>query len=193
MLWNPTCRRSKIAISGSFIVLILHAALQNWLYFPRFFGVSNAYSGLMTSVIMEAMLVWTLYWSLWGWSQIALRRASAERFRGAFWPAVFPPSLGLGIFVYEYCTRDLRLLTLSPTTGLFYAVLLDPMFPAIFGLLFGVLLYFQCKLWSQKKAPMLSECVSCGYNLTGNVSGKCPECGIQIPNTKREIQRKNFR
>jgi hypothetical protein len=24
-------------------------------------------------------------------------------------------------------------------------------------------------------------CVSCGYNLTGNLSGKCPECGQPIP------------
>jgi hypothetical protein len=23
-------------------------------------------------------------------------------------------------------------------------------------------------------------CTSCGYNLTGNVSGICPECGMQI-------------
>jgi hypothetical protein len=23
-------------------------------------------------------------------------------------------------------------------------------------------------------------CVSCGYNLTGNVSGRCPECGEPI-------------
>lgn len=24
-------------------------------------------------------------------------------------------------------------------------------------------------------------CRSCGYNLTGNVSGRCPECGQEIP------------
>ena len=27
------------------------------------------------------------------------------------------------------------------------------------------------------------HCVVCGYNLTGNVSGKCPECGTVIPIT----------
>jgi hypothetical protein len=26
-----------------------------------------------------------------------------------------------------------------------------------------------------------AHCLSCGYNLTGNVSGVCPECGAQIP------------
>jgi hypothetical protein len=24
------------------------------------------------------------------------------------------------------------------------------------------------------------SCVACGYNLTGNVSGVCPECGAEI-------------
>lgn len=24
-------------------------------------------------------------------------------------------------------------------------------------------------------------CQDCGYNLTGNVSGKCPECGLVVP------------
>jgi len=24
-------------------------------------------------------------------------------------------------------------------------------------------------------------CRSCGYNLTGNISGRCPECGIEVP------------
>jgi len=25
------------------------------------------------------------------------------------------------------------------------------------------------------------HCRNCGYNLTGNVSGRCPECGLTIP------------
>jgi hypothetical protein len=24
-------------------------------------------------------------------------------------------------------------------------------------------------------------CIACGYDLTGNVSGKCPECGVAVP------------
>ena len=24
-------------------------------------------------------------------------------------------------------------------------------------------------------------CQDCGYNLTGNVSGRCPECGLRVP------------
>jgi len=30
-----------------------------------------------------------------------------------------------------------------------------------------------------------SECPKCGYNLTGNVSGRCPECGAEAEATKQ--------
>jgi hypothetical protein len=29
-------------------------------------------------------------------------------------------------------------------------------------------------------------CVRCGYNLTGNVSGRCPECGDPLPEKERD-------
>jgi rubrerythrin len=28
--------------------------------------------------------------------------------------------------------------------------------------------------------PGTSHCTNCGYNLTGNTSGKCPECGSRV-------------
>lgn len=31
--------------------------------------------------------------------------------------------------------------------------------------------------WFQRK-PKAGHCISCGYNLTGNTSGRCPECGM---------------
>lgn len=33
--------------------------------------------------------------------------------------------------------------------------------------------------WSDRPTP--GHCRKCGYNLTGNVSGVCPECGTPIP------------
>lgn len=30
--------------------------------------------------------------------------------------------------------------------------------------------------------PRINVCHTCGYDLTGNVSGRCPECGLEIPN-----------
>jgi predicted amidophosphoribosyltransferase len=31
------------------------------------------------------------------------------------------------------------------------------------------------------KRTDVPECASCGYNLTGNQSGICPECGTRVP------------
>ena len=36
--------------------------------------------------------------------------------------------------------------------------------------------------WRDRLMPRPTECCQeCGYNLTGNVSGRCPECGNPVP------------
>ena len=35
-------------------------------------------------------------------------------------------------------------------------------------------------LWYRDRRPPKGHCQSCGYDLTGNVSGICPECGASI-------------
>ncbi len=39
-------------------------------------------------------------------------------------------------------------------------------------------------LWRRDRRPPANHCQSCGYNLTGNVSGVCPECGTERLTTK---------
>ncbi len=46
-----------------------------------------------------------------------------------------------------------------------------------------VFAYFWCRryvAWCNRHIPPAPRCVECGYNLTGNVSGVCPECGERI-------------
>jgi len=38
--------------------------------------------------------------------------------------------------------------------------------------------------WRAPTAP--GACATCGYNLTGNVSGRCPECGTPVPSSDVE-------
>ena len=35
-------------------------------------------------------------------------------------------------------------------------------------------------LWQRRRTPPDGHCYVCGYNLTGNVSGVCPECGAEV-------------
>ena len=45
------------------------------------------------------------------------------------------------------------------------------------GLIFGI--FLAIRLLDEPKADA-NSCEECGYNLTGNVSGRCPECGTEI-------------
>ncbi len=50
-------------------------------------------------------------------------------------------------------------------------------------LLLGAALYFQARRRFARK----DCCVICGYNLTGNVSGRCPECGTPQSDATSEL------
>ncbi|MBN1511055.1 MAG: hypothetical protein JXB13_03495 [Phycisphaerae bacterium] len=47
-----------------------------------------------------------------------------------------------------------------------------------------------CRQWQRAQAVRRwkrGHCVNCGYNLTGNVSGVCPECGTPIAREARSV------
>jgi hypothetical protein len=54
-----------------------------------------------------------------------------------------------------------------------------------------VLLFFTVPVmliiwWPSRPGIPPGHCRKCGYNLTGNTSGRCPECGTSVPpGTKR--------
>jgi phage FluMu protein Com len=41
-----------------------------------------------------------------------------------------------------------------------------------------------------REPPNFDACAGCGYNLTCNVSGRCPECGWKLPRRFRAWRRK---
>ncbi len=61
---------------------------------------------------------------------------------------------------------------------------LDPFF--LIGIICGGVYYFAAALivgipfWFYRRRDRSGFCVECGYNLTGNISGVCPECGNRI-------------
>ena len=48
-------------------------------------------------------------------------------------------------------------------------------------LLYVLLLIPTLLLWRRERKPRPGRCRRCDYDLTGNVSGICPECGLEIP------------
>jgi hypothetical protein len=42
-------------------------------------------------------------------------------------------------------------------------------------------------LWRRSRTPPAGHCPKCSYDLTGNVSGVCPECGTEIPKSAAEF------
>jgi membrane protein implicated in regulation of membrane protease activity len=46
---------------------------------------------------------------------------------------------------------------------------------------FAIILLILMILWRRMKPRPPGHCQNCGYDLTGNVSGRCPECGEPVP------------
>ena len=52
-----------------------------------------------------------------------------------------------------------------------WVIALSPLAPA-------AVVTYRCVLQTRRNSrPAAPQCLRCGYNLTGNVSGMCPECG----------------
>lgn len=66
-------------------------------------------------------------------------------------------------------------------TGVWLAVVVPLLMP-----LWPVLLFFTVPTmliiwWPSRPGIPPGHCRKCGYNLAGNVSGRCPECGTGVP------------
>ncbi len=58
--------------------------------------------------------------------------------------------------------------------------------PALLGVLMSVM--FGCAAYAQRRERFLKgKCQWCAYDLTGNVSGRCPECGRSVADLHREV------
>ena len=51
---------------------------------------------------------------------------------------------------------------------------------AIAGVLFVMIVVEQRRKWLESERLRHGLCIKCQYNLTGNVSGVCPECGTAV-------------
>lgn len=64
---------------------------------------------------------------------------------------------------------------------------LDFAFMALFSLLLWLFTAFAVVIYMDGVGTHIFDCPACGYNLTGNVSGACAECGQAIPQHVRDL------
>ncbi|MBI5764999.1 MAG: hypothetical protein HZA51_15895 [Planctomycetes bacterium] len=94
---------------------------------------------------------------------------------------------------YLLCNASLSIADHGPSSGHpilnFWAAFAFPILAMLAMTLFSLGPIFGISIaeWLMKRADKKlnfprGSCQSCGYNLTGNVSGRCPECGTDVNN-----------
>jgi hypothetical protein len=91
---------------------------------------------------------------------------------------VLPCAIGLGLILCEYgysaTPRFLRSLPDTPVRAIFWLVLYPCMYVALLRI-------------RRRPRQRHAFCPTCEYDLTGNVSGICPECGSPVETEACEI------
>lgn len=132
------------------------------------------------------LAIWFFAWVAILMVMAAVRIRPSWRIRWLLW--VCPIVLGVAgsAAKYKYVYRD-DLIEEWRTEGLLGCVSLIPVSLPL--LLAGVSVI--CTVTIANCARILhdrehaGQCLSCGYDLRGNTSGRCPECGTPIPVSKK--------
>ncbi len=130
--------------------------------------------------------LWSLLVVFWCYPIKAfLHRAKRRRYVEREWFAIAAGMLAFAIAAlaviyfldYSNVYREFERLIGSGDTALAVFLILLVVVPAISALATHKVFAGRLRRASQRKPKM---CVVCTYNLTGNVSGVCPECGTKI-------------
>jgi hypothetical protein len=117
-----------------------------------------------------------------GGSWIDIRAiVSGQHFSGPLWTYRRSPSIAFTYSSVTPRTHEINFGGLTYVAGWAgprcpYHLLVLPIW--LLTLMFSVVPVWWLVLWRRARAVRLQgHCAACGYNLTGNISGVCPECG----------------
>ena len=144
-----------------------------------YIGVCSRADGSLGSIVLECIAMWFVLWAIYG---VLHARRPAGGILAVF---VSVPPLAAGIVATAIDAPRAWALPWSTSWVSNTAACL----PSVFGLWVSAwLAYFIAFGSTRLHRPSASpRCTSCGYDLTGNISGRCPECGTPL---QRETQRR---
>jgi hypothetical protein len=127
--------------------------------------------------LSECGVLWTLFWSGAGWVLTAKKRIWDHM--AWSWMIVLAPVLG-GLLSSLAQGRiiffaEARVRASGQFAWLDYAITMTPFAQ---GIVLGLVLLVHARIW--RVLGRAGRYCRCGYDLTGNVSGTCPECGTKI-------------
>lgn len=90
---------------------------------------------------------------------------------------------------YDWCVGPLFIMTVKWPPYVTCVAAGFPLWPLPFALAVYPALVLLRGPVSRYRRRRQGRCVRCGYNLTGNRSGVCPECGTRLPSGDTEVVR----
>lgn len=167
---------SGIVVVGICVVLIVYLIVSEIFKFYMF-GIPLPGTNLIELRLMGCMLIWTMLCLSVIWYAVFLKKATNRRL--FVWPVVLIPFLmGLGISGWRvWCAisdgKSVRVYGHLNVPYLFSIVI-----PAFEGISLSCLILGTACLFYKYSLP--ESICDCGYDLTGNTSGRCPECGTSV-------------
>lgn len=168
-------RRSLVSRTWWLSVLLQLAYLVIYVLVVRLLGFGilerSPYRSRFSTELLESAIAQTVIVTAMALAYQAVRRPLDRALAIPF--VLFPLTVGVIASGFQLGTSFQVSHDRQHWSVVFFVVL-----PAIGGFMLSLLLLFET--WILCRPHYSLGCQECGYDLTGNVSGKCPECGRPV-------------
>ena len=127
-----------------------------------------------------SIILWLALCMAAGWWRV-VRKDPPSRVAAA-WPLVVPPVLLGTVWAARtawgiYTFRSDPAMRFAKPLSIEWLDAILIIYPLGAGAVAGIVLFLFSCFWRQRDRPKAGTCEKCGYNLFGNTTGRCPECG----------------
>jgi hypothetical protein len=170
-------------LAGILIGLFVYTVVVEMLGFEPF-GPALPDAGILRRRLFDRQVLWLVACCAVGWVGFCRKRRPPRT--AVAWPLVIVP-LALAVCAaveeaWELHGRSLEFAKLRVPQPFWVNVIssIGVAIPLALGAMFSITLMAQAHAWRQTTTR--AACPWCNYDLTGNLSGRCPECGTKLVN-----------